>query len=241
MDSAEKGELVTELRSTVERWGISRCVEIPVAGLLARCPVAYKWKAPFRSTVLREAFLWRMHDLGVQMLALVEAGHILGPRILLRSAVETLAMLSYLNQQTAAVVEGRISMTEFGFLTGQLLLGSRNKTTEQESVNVLTVLKHADRRWPKLKGLHEDLSESAHPNYTGVLYGYSTTEPERYETHFENHWLHRFGDQQVTAMAWVFGMFEEEYDQTWLANIVELEQWLRDNDAELQREADADD
>lgn len=66
-------------------WGNSRMASISVAGLLKRNPVAYKWTAPFRSWMLREAVFWRLHDLLTQSYALHQQGHGLGARILLRS------------------------------------------------------------------------------------------------------------------------------------------------------------
>ena len=61
----------------------------------------------YRSIVLRELIFWRVTDLLNQMTALANAGHVLGVRILLRSTIETLGILIYLNQKTRAVLEGK--------------------------------------------------------------------------------------------------------------------------------------
>ena len=50
-------------RSLIEGWKASLSRQVSVGGLIARNPTAHKWKAPFRSLVVREALIWHMHDL----------------------------------------------------------------------------------------------------------------------------------------------------------------------------------
>lgn len=218
------------------RWSQSLCQNVPVAGLLSRNPTAHKWKAPFRSLVLREALLWRMHDLGQQILILSQHQHLLGARILLRSAIETLATLIYLNQKTNAVRARELSFFAFDELTKQLLMGSRNGATSQAAINILTVLAKAEKKHPGLVSMHERLSESAHPNFDGVLYTYSASDPEKYETSFSNRWVELFGAEQEPAMAFIFAVFESEYNDVWPELFEKLESWLQDNDAELEEQ-----
>lgn len=218
------------------RWSQSLCQNVPVAGLLSRNPTAHKWKAPFRSLVLREALLWRMHDLGQQILILSQQQHLLGARILLRSAIETLATLIYLNQKTNAVTARELSFFAFDELTKQLLMGSRNDATSQAAINILTVLTKADKKHPGLVSMHARFSESAHPNFDGVLYTYSASDPEKYETSFSNRWVELFGAEQESAMAFIFAAFESEYNDVWPELFEKLESWLRDNDAELEKQ-----
>lgn len=221
-------------RDQLERWKQSLCKDVSVGGLISRCPIAHKWKAPYRSIVVREALLWRMHDLGQQTLLLAQHNHILGARILLRSAVETLGILIYLNQKTKAVLAGTLTFFDFEEITKQLLMGSKNGATSFAAVNILTVLSQADKVHPGLEGMHKRLSESAHPNYDGVLYGYSSTDPDNYETSFVNNWLQFFGPEQAPGMAFVFAVFEHEYNDVWHEQLEQLEDWLRVNDAALE-------
>jgi len=218
------------------RWSDSRCESVSVGGLLARCPIAHKWKAPYKSIVLRETLFWRMHDLGQQAQLLFSHGHLLGARILLRSALETLAILIYLNQRTEAVITGDLSFFEFDGLTMQLLMGSRNKSTSHSSINILTVLQKAEKSHSGLVSIHERLSESAHPNFDGVLYTYSASDPQKYETTFSNRWAQLFSQEQEPAMLFVFAVFESEYHDIWPNLMHQLESWLRDNDAALERQ-----
>ena len=87
---------MNDVQQNLANWGGSLLEKIPVAGLLARNPVAYKWKAAFRIWMVRELAFWREHDLMTQSYALHQNGHGLGARILLRSGFETLATLIYL-------------------------------------------------------------------------------------------------------------------------------------------------
>lgn len=121
------------------------CLQVDVGGLFARSATAYKWKAPWRALLLREAVAWRLQDLLEQSLSLSRAGHILGARILLRSAFETLAMLIYLNRSMRSVVAGNLEFHTFSEQTTRLLLGSRDKTTTKESISILTVLNGANK------------------------------------------------------------------------------------------------
>ena len=221
-------------REQLERWRQSLCKDVSVGGLISRCPIAHKWKAPYRSLVVREALLWRMHDIGQQVLLLEDNRHILGARILLRSAIETLGVLIYLNQKTKALMSSSISYEEFDKATKQLLMGSKDGSTAFAAVNIVTVLMHAEKAHPGLTDIHQRLSESVHPNYDGVLYGYSETDAENYETRFTNNWLKFFGPEQQPGLAFVLAVFEHEYNDVWPRQLEELEGWLRDNDSELE-------
>ena len=175
-------------------WGQSLFDKIPVGGLIARNPVAHKWKAPFRSMMLREATFWREHDLMQQSYMLFREGHILGARILLRSGFETLATLTFLNLLMQQVLEGSLDFHVFGDKTTSLLLGSRNNKQMPTSINIMTVLKRCNERYPGLVELYADLSETAHPSHEGLCGGYSAIGHEEFETLFSNRWLEVHGD-----------------------------------------------
>ena len=61
------------------------------------------------------------------------------------------------------------------------------------AVNILTVLEKAEKEYPGLLEIHRRLSESAHPNFDGVVYGYSSSDPINYETNFHNRWFELYG------------------------------------------------
>lgn len=150
---------------TLATWQNSLCPRIEVRGLYARNPIAHKWKATFRSLELRETVFWRIHDLLTQTYELHLNGRALGARILLRSAIDTLATLTYLNQSTTEVIAGNQDFHAFSNLTARLLLGSRDESTGYQAINILSALKNCEKRYPGIMGLYALLSESAHPNF----------------------------------------------------------------------------
>ena len=154
-----------KIKQVLDTWKTSLCHNLPLGGLYSRNNVAHKWKAPFRSITLRECVFWRIQDLLEQAHTLYKNGYILGSRILIRSAVETLAVLIYLNQLTEKVLKDQLSFHDFSEKTSKLLLGSRDGTTKHDSINIMTILGHCNKRYPGILNIYATLSESAHPNW----------------------------------------------------------------------------
>jgi hypothetical protein len=209
------------VEENLANWKRSLVPSIPVAGLLSRNPVAYKWKSLFRVWMLREAVFWRL-------------GHCLGARILLRSAFESLATLIYLNQLMQQVLDGKLNFHIFSEKTTVLMLGSRNNQHGPRSLNIVTVLKKCDKRYPGLMKLYANLSESAHPSYEGLCMGYSTVNRDEYETTFSNRWMELHGDRHLNSMELCMETFHHEYNEVWAELIANLESWIEANDAELE-------
>lgn len=215
-------------------WRDSLCPKIELAGLISRNPTAHKWKATYRSIVLRELVFWRLQDLLAQTIVLSKQGHFLGAVILLRSALETLGILIYLNQKTEAVLRGEESFFEFAQSTSQLMLGSKNKSTSIASINILTVLERCDKKYTGLLDIYSDLSESAHPNYDGVCSGYSRIDEKNFTTVFINRWDEKYRDRLARGIELCMTTFQAEYNNVWTENFEKLETWLADNDEWLE-------
>lgn len=209
-----------------------------IGGLFSRNEIAHKWKATYRSVLLREAVFWRLEDLLRQSYALHKMGHALGARILLRSAVETLAMLIYLNQQTAKVLDGTLNFHTFCDKTTLLVLGSKNKMTDYEALNINTVLKHCGKRYEFIEELYADLSECAHPNHEGLVMGYNRSDRENFVENFSNRWAEMYSKSHELGIMLVVDIFLHEYNVEWIEKFSELEAWLVNNDAELERTKD---
>jgi len=169
-----------------------------------------------------------------QSYALHQQGHGLGARILLRSGLESLATLIYLNQLMRQVLDGKLSFHDFGERTVVLLLGSRDGSTEHRSINIMTILQKCDTRYPGIEKLYAILSESAHPNYEGLVASYSKIDHDEYETHFSNRWMELYGDRHLGSMELCMSTFHDEYNDVWPALMNELEGWIEANDAELE-------
>ena len=219
---------------TLAAWQNSLCPKIEVGGLYARNSIAHKWKATFRSLELRETAFWRIHDLLTQTYELHLNGRALGARILLRSAIETLATLIYLNQSTAAVIAGNQDFHDFSNLTTRLLLGSRDKSTDHQAVNIISVLEKCEERYPGIMGLYAQLSESAHPNFEGLCFGYSRIDHDNYVAEYSNNMSAMYADELVPAMELCMFVFEHEYNTEWPKQFEQLEAWITANDEMLE-------
>jgi hypothetical protein len=222
------------VEQNLANWRSSLVSSIPVGGLLSRNPIAYKWKAPFRCWMLREAAFWRVTDLLTQSYALHQQSHGLGARILLRSGFETLATLIYLNQLIEQVLDGNLNFHLFAQKTSVLLLGSRDGSTMHQSLNIVTILGKCDKRYPGLVELYGILSESAHPNYEGMVAGYSKVDRDEYETRFSNRWMDLYGERHPGSLELCMMTFHHEYDDVWTSLMEKLESWIVANDANLE-------
>ena len=225
---------MTDLAAALQVLKSSLCREIDVGESFTRSPVANKWKAPWRARLLRESTAWRLQDLLEQSLALSRQGCLLGALILLRSAFETLAVLIYLNMSIRSVVTGNLGFHIFSDKTSLLLLGSRDKTTSHEQISILTVLNGANKRYPGLSDWYAALSEIAHPNFEGMLMGYSTADQENHVTNFKNRWSDLYGQTHENALAACLTIFVGEYKEESIDALENLEKWIELHDAELE-------
>jgi hypothetical protein len=216
------------------RFKASLLPSFEIGGLFARNPTAHKWKATFRSLLLREAVFWRLEDLLRQSYVLHQHRHALGARILLRSALETLATLIYLNQLTARVLDGTLNFHVFSDKTAQLLLGSRNAMTDHQAMNIQSVLEKCAKRYDFIEKFYADLSECAHPNHEGLIMGYSRPDRENLIENFSNRWASLYSKTHEQGMMIVIEIFEHEYNVVWTEQFSALEAWLVKNDAELE-------
>ena len=214
-------------------WRESLCKSVDPGELLARNPVVYKWNATVRACNIREAASWRAQDLLYQSKVLLKQKQMLGSRILLRSVFETLAVLIYLNQSMRKVVDGTLGFHDFSEKTNYLMHGSRDESTDFKSVNILTILKNADKRYPDLLSIYETLCEYAHPNYDGLISGYSHLNPLTLVTHYANRWMDHHLHAQTHGISLCIGVFRLEYNQEWVEAMGALETWIEENDEML--------
>ena len=225
-----------QLETLLNDWQNNLCQEVELAGLMARNETAHKWKVTYCSIVLREAIMWRFTDLISQVVYLLKQKHILGSRLLIRSAIETLGVLIYLNQKTEDVINSEISFWQFIETINRLMLGSKNQLTELESINILTVLNKCEERYPGIIGIYNSLSESAHPNFDGVCMGYSKVDKINYKTVFKNRWAELFDTSQLSLIENCIKIMEEEYNKHWPKTYKKLEKWLVEHDETLENE-----
>ena len=207
-------------------WRASQATRISVGSLIARNPDVYKWKSPFEAWVLREVTSWRLHDLLTQCHLLYQQSHILGFRVLLRSSIETLAILIYLNQSMEKVIRGEIPFDDFDENVKKLILGSKDGSTKYEALNIVGILGKCDKYYSGINTIYADLSESAHPNYKGLVGKYSKIDHDRMETVFLNRWSELNEDIHVCYMELCISLFNHEYYIIWPDLMSRLEDWI---------------
>ena len=159
----------------------------------------------------------------------------------MRSAFETFATLVHLNQITAQVLEGTLGFHPFSAKTTRLLLGSRDKSTDHESINIVTVLKHCEKAYPGIEGLYATLSESAHPNFEGMCFGYSRVDDVNHVSQFSNNMCVMYESELVSQIEICMAAFEHEYNTVWPDAFGRLEEWIVLNDKLLEATKDETD
>ena len=228
-----------KIEQMLEGCRISRMTSIPRGALISRNPTVYKWNAPWRCWLLREAAFWRMTDLLTQSYELHQQKHGLGARILLRSGFETLAALLYLNHNMRMVIDGTLNFHKFSNLTAQQAAGTKRKSDSLEAVQILKMLDKGSRRYPRLRSTFENRSESAHPNFDGMLGGYSKIDYDKHETNFSNRWMEQQGEEFPDLLKLCMSVFVYEYNDVCADLIENLENWIVENDAMLEETKDA--
>ena len=124
-------------------------------------------------------------------------------------------MLIHLNQRTRQVLAVNLSFHEFSNKTSILLLGSRDQSSAHKSLNIGTILKKCERRYPGIMSIYERLSESAHPNYEGMAIGYSNIDREHHVITYKNKWQSMYGDLHLGQVEACYDLFYEEYNTEW--------------------------
>jgi hypothetical protein len=222
-----------QIEVALNEWKDNLCPSLSATSLSERNPIVYKWKTPYNCIILRETVSWRLHDLLAQSYSLHKHNHELGARILLRSGLETLAIMIYLNLHIRQVIDGSLCFDSFGTKIVKLLLGERLEPRGPEAINIMTVLEKCNDRYPRIKDIYGDLSESAHPNFKGLLAAYSIASYDGRETKFSNLWVEKHARKFGDLIKLVATTFDCEYNNVWDELFVQLEDWIEENDASL--------
>jgi len=229
---------MNEILAKLDMWNSNLSREVSVEDLFTRSETAHKWQATYRSVSVRALTLWRVEDLLRQAMVLQNMKHVLGARILIRSAYETLAILIFMNNRMDAVIKGNISFFKFAEITSKLLLGSKLIEENHDPVNVMDTIRRSDKKYPGILKAFDSLSESAHPNFDGMSMGYSQGFKDEYTTKFSNRWDELFSESNTRLAEVCVGIFEHEHDKVFVKSMEALESWLEEHDEALEAERD---
>ena len=134
-----------------------------------------------------------------------------------------------------SVINNKLSFNDFDMITTRMLLGSKKQDKMPDPINVNGLVKNSNQKYTGIKAIYDDLSETAHPNYDGICYGYSKLNKDEYTTEFGIFWKEKFGNQHETAIRLCLEIFENEYYNVWPMQYKQLEKWLEKNDNKLKQ------
>lgn len=188
-------------------------------------------KSPYIALAVREALVWRIEELGRGAFEMVQRGDLASAILLTRGVIECTALMSRLSQvvlERATLGPDKLRETLFPMLHGW----KKDPPEGFVALNVLTLLKHLDKRVGPVTGAYEGLSEFAHPNWAGVSLLFSRIDQENFVTYFG-----KFEDrtraprmQALNALAASLAIFEHDYNvfsdtmEAWLRELPRLDE-----------------
>lgn len=165
-------EIVDRLRhatTVVERLKALRPTRIDPASFSTRA------KIPYKVTDLIGGLTYRVVELSEAALNAFSVSYPAAAIVLTRAALETTAALWYIARKIEAVIaEGEIG--DLDDVLMRMLLGFRARAEDWKMPSAINVLKFVDKineEVPGFRSQYEDLSEFAHPNWSGTGYLYS--------------------------------------------------------------------
>ncbi|WP_411819185.1 hypothetical protein ABFZ85_09430 [Hyphococcus formosus] len=170
-------ELLSEIAERVQQMSDNLPPKIEVAA------VSTSAKIPFKFICFREALLWRTEELARNALSLIKAQELLGGIVLTRCVSESAAAMWYIMEKINKEVDG-VHDPNLDDIAMKMLLGDKSNSQVPDPVNVLTVIKHADKAIPGVEKQYAALCEYAHPNWTGTMLLYSKMDEDNYRTDF---------------------------------------------------------
>ena len=141
--------------------------------------LGYRSKVPFKAMVLAQSLLWRSSELGRGALQAASIDSALSVFILVRSIMETSALMSKLADCTDKATSKK-SIKEIDEPIMRILMSNRSGFGDgiYSATNILTVIDKINERMPGVRNRYDDLSEVAHPNWQGTLGLFSSANSE---------------------------------------------------------------
>ena len=139
------------------------------------------YRPTFNIDYYREALLHRFIDLCEGALVLSQNNNYVAAVVCARSAQETFAVIAYLSFKLETLEKTK-DLRSLLDTMHRLSIGWRGDEEFPEMINVLTCIDQVSKKLaPDFRRHYDILSESAHPNYQGVLGAYSSPNHETKE------------------------------------------------------------
>lgn len=170
---------------------ILQSIQINVAGMKIALPkeisvgtFSITAKIPFKVHSLREALYHRVSNLSDVTLNLLLKSEYVPSLILIRSIMECTAVMFYLDKFVRKCISDN-KIGDFDDRVMKLIFGSKDGTTSLQAMNILTIIDHWNKDTPIIRQIYDDLSEFAHPNWSGVDGSYVKIDKKRLIARFK--------------------------------------------------------
>lgn len=136
-------------------------------------------KLPFKAVSLRETLIHRIADLSDAAISLYKSSKIVPTIIMIRSVFETSAVLFWLFKKLKHISETN-ELDDINDFLNKHLFGGKDDDATVKSYNILTAIDHTDKEFENYRIAYDDLSEFAHPNWSGLIGAYSDAYKNKY-------------------------------------------------------------
>lgn len=133
----------------------------------------YPSRIPFQLNCIRYFLWYRLKELAKNSCTHYKNADLLSAITLTRSAIETAALLYNLYKKVFDALENN-DIKEIEKFLKRALLGSKNKSTDEIAVHVLSLIDTMDKEVPNFRNSYDALSEYVHPNWAGTMDLFST-------------------------------------------------------------------
>lgn len=167
---------------------ISKTVTLIRTGLREKVEPLEKvlvYRPAFNVDFYRESLIHRFLDLSESSVFLLNRKQYISSLVTTRASLETLSVIAYLSIKLEQLQNDR-NLEGFLHHTHQLTFGWRGDDEFPEIINVLTCVDKLSKKVdPGFRDIYDKLSESCHPNYTGVVGTYATPNHDSKEVNID--------------------------------------------------------
>lgn len=140
-------------------------------------------KVAYKYLCYRDALLWRSEEIAKSTRNELLENRIVSATILTRALFECAACFNYLTEKIQNAIETK-QADGLDETAMRLLMGSKWQDWDPQPLNVLTMINRLDRKYEGARRLYDDLSEIAHPNWSGTAGAFSELNHETGITEF---------------------------------------------------------